>query len=267
MILRAAPIAPTAPETILSVIVPARNEEALIAGTLGALVAAAARFEQCPPDQLDLARGRVEVLVVDNLSSDGTREALAPFVARHGVRVVSSARLRAPCARNDGVRAARGRILVFVDADTLVPPDFLVRVRRACDTDGIGAGITRLAPRDGGLRAWWAFWEQVRRLPLARAKAMPACMYCTREVFAAYGPFDETVEIGEEWPILAELYREQPSRLRYDRSLTARTSSRRMELQRSGYARVFLRYVWAVLHASGRTGYGDEHRHREAARR
>jgi glycosyltransferase involved in cell wall biosynthesis len=260
--------APLAPAPTLSVIVPARNEEALIAGTLDALLTAAARFEGCSLVELDLARSAVEILVVDNLSSDGTLAALAPFVARHGVRVVTSTRLRAPCARNDGARAARGRILVFVDADTLVPPDLLLRVRRACDADGIGAGITRLAARDGGLRAraWWTFWEHVRRLPLARAKAMPACMYCTRDVFAAYGPFDEDVEIGEEWPILADLYRRQPQRLRYDRSLTARTSSRRMELQPSGYARVLLRYVWAVLHESGRTGYGDQHRHRGAAR-
>jgi hypothetical protein len=37
-----------------------------------------------------------------------------------------------------------------------------------------------------------------------------------------------------------------------------------MELQTFGYLRVFLRYQWAVLHRSGRSGYGDHLRHQGA---
>ena len=115
----------------------------------------------------------------------------------------------------------------------------------------------------GGRRArcWWAFWNAVRRLPLPRAKAMPACMFCTREAFDEFGPFDERVAIGEEWPILAGLYRARPRRFVYDQAITALSSGRRMELQRFGYARTFARYVWAVLSFRGRVDYPDHVRH------
>lgn len=236
-------------------VVPARNEEALLGGTLEAILASVTRWQEASGAQ-------AEVLVVDNDSSDRTREVAASY---DGVTVLASSRRGAACARNDGARQARGRVLVFVDADTLIPPDAIGRVVELCERQGVGAGISPLAARDGGARAaaWWAYWGLMRRLPLARAKAMPAFLFCTREVFDGYGPFDEAVEIGEEWPILADLYRREPGRFRFEEGLTARTSSRRMELQRFGYARVFLRYTWAVLHASGRTGYGDNLRHRD----
>ena len=150
-------------------------------------------------------------------------------------------------------------ILVFVDADTEVPRHALSRIVRYCHEGRYQAGITRLAKLDGGLRArlWWFFWEHVRRLPLARAKAMPAFMFCTREIFDELGPFDERVAIGEEWPILAGLYRIRPHRLIYDRTLTARTSSRRMERRPFGYSQTYVKYAWAILHSSGRVNYSD----------
>ena len=61
-------------------------------------------------------------------------------------------------------------------------------------------------------------------------------MFCRATVFDEFGPFDEGVAIGEEWPILAGLYRHRPERFVYDRSITAYSSSRRMQAQRFGYS-------------------------------
>ena len=132
------------------------------------------------------------------------------------------------------MRLASGRTLVFLDADTQLPPG-CSSGSRSWSKRGYEAGITRLGGLDGGRRArcWWAFWNAMRRLPLPRAKAMPACMFCTREAFDEFGPFDERVAIGEEWPILAGLYRARPRRFVYDQALTAFSSGRRMELQLS----------------------------------
>ena len=121
------------------------------------------------------------------------------------------------------------------------------------------AGICRLGTFDGGSRArlWWTFWNAVRHLPLPRAKAMPAFMFCTREAFDRYGPFDESVAIGEEWPILAGVYAAEPQRFVYDRRVLAWSSSRRMQLVRFGFVANFAKYVWAVLHRRGRVHYTD----------
>ena len=252
-----APEAPSGPvPPLVSVIIPTRNEAVLIGPTVASVLRAAA----------DLRVG-VEILVIDNASTDGTRRALSQFAARPEVRVAPCEALGAARARNRGADLALGRILVFLDADTQLPHHALRRFVQNVEIHGFEAGMTRLGALDGGIRArcWWGFWNLVRCLPLARAKAMPACMFCTRAAFAEFGPFDARVAIGEEWPILAGLYRKRPQRLIYDWTLTALSSSRRMELQRFGYTRTFARYVWAILSPRGRVGYPDHIRHPPAA--
>ena len=248
---------------LLSVIIPARNEEAAIAATLDAILAAAASMLAEPVASFALGPSPIEVLVVDNASTDRTRNIVEGYVTRHGVRLLECPRLKAPCARNFGTARSTGRILCFVDADTWVPVDAFTRIRELCEEDGFEAGIGALAAQESGLGAalWWLFWNHVRRLPLAHAKALPAFMFCTRDVFAELGPFDERVVIGEEWPILAGLYRARRGRFVYDRNLVALTSNRRMELRRFGYLRTFCKYVWAILVPAGRRVYSDHVRH------
>jgi glycosyltransferase involved in cell wall biosynthesis len=246
------------PPPRISVVIPARNEAALIGATVGSVLRARDRYREVRRDG-----GAVEVIVVDNASDDGTADALARHTAEGGVLMATCTPRGAARARNLGARLASGRALVFLDADTRLPPGALVRIAELVDEQGYEAGITRLGALDGGRRArcWWAFWNAVRRLPLPRAKAMPACMFCTREAFDEFGPFDERVAIGEEWPILAGLYRARPRRFVYDQAITALSSGRRMELQHFGYTRTFARYVWAVLSVRGRVDYPDHVRH------
>ena len=90
---------------------------------------------------------------------------------------------------------------------------------------------------------------------------MPAFMSCDRTHFESYGPFEETRVIAEEWPLTGAAYRHHRERFLYDRSLTARTSSRRMELRPFGYLRTFLRWVFVVLFAWARTDAYDRIRH------
>ena len=87
----------------LSIIVPALDESAGIAGCLA-------------PLQAMRARG-VEVIVVDGGSSDATRELAAPLADR----VLESPRGRAR-QMNVGAQAARGAALLFLHADTFLPP-------------------------------------------------------------------------------------------------------------------------------------------------
>lgn len=235
----------------VSIIIPARNEVRWLTDTLLAAVTSA--------DDARQANVSAEIIVVDNNSDDGTWELLGQLAQRHTIRPVRLLTPGAARARNHGRTCALGRILLFVDADTHLPREALIRVRDWCDRHGKTAGITRLAGLDGGWKAriWWWFWEQVRRLPLKYAKAMPAVMFCTSNAFDEFGPFDEEVAIGEEWPILAGVYHHRPKQFVYDLEMTALTSSRRMERQRFGYLRTFLKYIWAILHKHGRRHYSD----------
>jgi len=252
----------------ISVIIPTRNEAACLGATVSAILESAACLQgleaQSPQH---LSRSPVEVLVVDNQSTDHTVEIVRHYTQAYGVNCVACSRLGAACARNLGARHARGNILVFVDADTRIPRAGLRRIADLVNVRGFKAGIFPLTGDSNtwSSACWWAFWNLVRRLPLARAKALPAFMFCTRDLFGQLGPFDERVQIGEEWPILAGCYRRYPQRLIYDRSLSATTSNRRMTLQPYGYAKTFVKYAWAVLHSSGRRGYPDTFRERPGA--
>jgi rSAM/selenodomain-associated transferase 2 len=98
----------------LSIIVPALDE--------------ASGIEAClTPLQVLRARG-VEVIVVDGGSSDATRELAAPLADR----VIESARGRAR-QMNAGAHAARGAVLLFLHADTLLPPDADALIARAIE--------------------------------------------------------------------------------------------------------------------------------------
>jgi glycosyltransferase involved in cell wall biosynthesis len=237
---------------MVSVVIPALNERALIGGTLRSVTAA---FERLPA-----TIGR-EVILVDNGSDDGTDAAAREACST--VTILHCATRGIAAARNHGARGARGDLLLFLDADTTISPDSIREIVRHRGDRESFAGMVWLSPRDGGWRAWcwWTFWNLVRFLPLSRAKAMPACMFCTRAVFEEFGPFDERVSIGEEWPILARMYRQRRRDFAYLVSISARTSSRRMEMVPLGYTRLFVKWVWAVLDFRGRVHYDHTIRH------
>ena len=241
------------PERRLSFVIPARNEEALIGETLDAILASVAQASGVAQRDLWLPNTTFEVVVVDDASEDATPFIVAAFAEQAGVRLVTCVAGTCALARNVGAAASSGRVLCFVDADTIVPRDAVDRILRLHERDGMGVVLYRLASREPGVRAWlwWTFWGMARRLPLARAKSMPAFMSCHRSHFDRHGPFDESCTIAEEWPLTTAAYR--LGRFLYDRSLTALTSSRRMELRPFGYARTFLNWVSVVLFPSARS--------------
>jgi glycosyltransferase involved in cell wall biosynthesis len=99
---------------LVTVIMPIRNEASYIAKSLGAVLA-----QDYPGD-------RTEILVVDGMSEDGTREIIQNnFVADPRIRVMDNPCGIVPCALNIGVRAARGQIIVRMDAHTEYASDYL----------------------------------------------------------------------------------------------------------------------------------------------
>ena len=233
----------------LSFVIPAHNEEALIGEVLEAILTSVARASGVSRTDLWLSDTPFEVIVADDGSEDATAAIVATFADDAGVRLVQCVGGTCAAARNAGVAASSGRVLCFVDADTIVPENAVARILKLHEHERRCLVLYRLTSREPGIRAWawWTFWGLARRLPLARAKSMPAFMSCDRAHFASYGPFDESRVIAEEWPLTGTAYRHHRERFLYDRRLTARTSSRRMELQSFGYARTFLKWVSVVL--------------------
>jgi glycosyltransferase involved in cell wall biosynthesis len=251
-------------KTRLSIVIPARNEEALIGETLEAILASVARASGISRRDLRLPDTAFEVIVADDASVDRTAAIVGIFSDEVGVRLLRCVGGTCAAARNAGAAASGGRVLSFVDADTIVPENAVDRILELHEVERRCLVLYRLASREPGIRAWlwWSFWGLARRLPLARAKSMPAFMSCDRRHFENYGPFNESWAIAEEWPLTGAAYRYHHERFLYDRSLTARTSSRRMELQPFGYPRTFLKWAAVVLFPWARTSLDDRIRHR-----
>jgi hypothetical protein len=131
------PAASAAARRLLSVLIPARDEEANIARALQSVLA---------------NRGvDYEVLVLDDDSSDATAEIAAALAARDGrVRLMRGGPVAAgvwgkplACARL--AEAARGEVLVFMDADVRLGPDALARLAAALESSraGMVSGVPR----------------------------------------------------------------------------------------------------------------------------
>lgn len=99
-------------EVVVSIVLPAYDEEEAIGGVLDEVIGVM--------ESLNLV---FEVIVVDDGSGDGTR---AVCESRRGVKVISHSHNRGPgAARTTGVRAAKGRYIVMIDADGTYPADVI----------------------------------------------------------------------------------------------------------------------------------------------
>ncbi len=113
----------------LSIVIPALNEAGAIRMTIDAIL---------DPD--------VEVIVVDGGSVDGTRE----IAAAVGARVIDAPPGRGP-QQNAGAAQARGRLLLFLHADTLPPVYYLDIVRQTLADPTVALGAFRLGIDRPGL--------------------------------------------------------------------------------------------------------------------
>jgi len=130
---------PTLPT--VTVLVPCRNEVRHIVECLDSLLA-----QDLPPD-------RCEVMVVDGMSDDGTRELVRDHAARHPrVRLVDNLPRTTPAALNTGIREARGDVIVRADAHVLYPRDYARRLVAALEetgADNVGGVLATIPANDG----------------------------------------------------------------------------------------------------------------------
>ncbi|NLW94746.1 MAG: glycosyltransferase [Chlamydiae bacterium] len=138
----------------ISAVVPTRNRCGDLEVCLGSLAA-----QNLPPDEY-------EIVVVDNGSTDGTREAIGRCIRAHQGRsivCVGEPELGLGPARNAGIRASRGEIVAFIDDDASASPRWLASlldVHARWNADIVGGRIVldyseeRPAWLGGELEAW-----------------------------------------------------------------------------------------------------------------
>jgi len=123
----------------VSIVMPCRNEAAYIGPCLESVLTT------------DYPLDRVEVLVADGRSDDGTRGIVERFAALHPcVRVLDNPARITPAALNMAIRAATGDVIIRMDAHGIYPPDYVSRLVNALvetGADNVG-GVVITLPAD-----------------------------------------------------------------------------------------------------------------------
>ena len=175
---------------MISVVIPARNEEERLPRLL---------------DTIDVARacftGEVEVIVSDNASTDST----AAVASARGCLPASTPVRRIAAVRNAGAAVASGDLLVFVDADARIHPCTFSAIDTAMASGRFVGGATGVEVdcRSLGLALTYAMI-----MPWVRALRMDTGpTFAARKDFEAIGGYDETMPYAEDVDFLLRLKR------------------------------------------------------------
>ena len=163
----------------LSVVVTTRNEEANIANCISSF---------------DGFRDDVEIIVVDNASTDRTKEIAASL----GARVFDKGPERS-AQRNLGWREASADWVVVLDADMILPRPAVEEILRICEGSGGGAAYWIPEVRTGsGIRVKARNFER----SFYNGTAIDALRLFRRDVLETTGGYDENLIAGpEDWEL------------------------------------------------------------------
>lgn len=171
-----------------SVVIPAWNEAAYLPPLLQSVDLARRRYPGGP--------NRIEVIVADNGSTDET-----PEVARAaGCRVVTVLPRVIAAVRNGGAQAARGEVLVFIDADSRIHPETFAAIDRALATGVVIAGATGVTLDRWSLGIAITF---ATLLPMVWLTGMDTgAVFFRRADFEALGGYQERLRVAEDVDLL-----------------------------------------------------------------
>lgn len=183
--------------THVSVIIPAYNARDFIADAVDSALAQTVKS--------------VDIIVVDDGSTDGTGDVLSRFGA--AIRVVRQPNRGVAVSRNLGIAEARGRYVAFLDADDIWEPRKIEEQLDAISStsSGYGACSTRFLVVDEQLRPVEVFGTARRMSTLSELLMFgntigtPSTVLCDRALFQQVGGFDPALSQCADWDMWIRL--------------------------------------------------------------
>jgi len=173
---------------LISIVIPVLNEEKVIGRCLECL------------KNMTFSRERIEVLVIDNGSTDNTTTIARTFGVHFPVTILEKKGVHISALRNLGAAHARGGIFVFLDADCLVPKSWLSIATKVFETTcaGVIGGYYQIPEGSSWVARTWYPDDEVKKSG-AVAYVPSGDLMITRETFFRVGGFDETLETNEDY--------------------------------------------------------------------
>jgi glycosyltransferase involved in cell wall biosynthesis len=183
------------PVPLVTIVIPCRNEQDWIGLCLDSVL------------QNDYAKERLEVLVVDGMSTDDTRSALQPYLEQHSfIRLLDNPKRTTPAALNVGIAAANGDIIMRMDAHYEYPTNYISRLvqwLQESGADNVG-GLLRMDPATDSATSQaiavavthpFGIGNAHYRLGVSKPRLVDTVPFgCyRREVFDRIGKFDEAL--------------------------------------------------------------------------
>ena len=213
----------------VSVVVPAFNEEKLLAQSLAQIREAASALD-------------AELIVCDNNSTDRTAE----IAKQAGAKVVFEPVNQISRARNAGAAAASGDWLVFVDADSFPERALFADLAEAIASGRyVGGGATvRFDDADRLAQGAVGLWNAISRVMRWAAGSF---VFCEAAAFRKIGGFSTELYASEEIDLSRRLKR--LGRLAILHRHPLRTSGRKVRLYSK---REYFRLLWRIVRSRGR---------------
>ncbi|VVB74248.1 Glycosyltransferase AglE [Candidatus Tiddalikarchaeum anstoanum] len=174
---------------LISVIIPAHNEEKYIEKTLKSL------------NKQTLNRGSYEIIVCNDASSDDT----CGLSEKYADKVLNLAKQKSISkVRNNGAKIAKGRILVFVDADTIVKPNLLKVISKTINKKTAFCAPIQMY-NNKSMRAFLEFNKFLLQNMPELGLIGGCCMAISKDAFNELNGFDENYLMNEDRKMHLEL--------------------------------------------------------------
>jgi len=141
-----------------------------------------------------------EIIVADADSSDNTTQ----IAKQHGCKVVKGG---FPAkGRNEGAKASKGEILLFIDSDIILPPEFLKNALKEMKMKNldIAGTIQKPIPLPKKYKnikyrlIYGTANEGMKLLQYTKKPSMQVCMFIKKEIHESIGGFNEKLIFGED---------------------------------------------------------------------
>ncbi len=217
----------------ISVVIPTLNEEKFLESTLKSI-------------KNQDYKGKYEIIVSDGMSKDDT----VRIAKKYADEVVICKRKGIAIGRNTGEKLARGELLLFIDADTVILPDALTKVAKMFRNKKIVGGtgsVLPLNPKMSNIFIYWSVSQLVKKTVQLKSPQIGG-LFCAyrKDAFDKVNGFNESFDTFEDFDMSKRI--SKLGRIGFLEDIVAFSSTRRIDnwgntSATKKYLSMYLRYI------------------------